>query len=733
MPYSNAIFYINLTSGSDAARTALTGCVASNPSGSTVRINKTGHGLVTGAIVDLTLFDSYLNDAWKITVVDADNFDLDTAVWSIATVDNNGTVTPRGGSSWTDGWLTISSGPTAARTQLGDTIRLNKTGDPVSLGNATWTNLSKTVTLATAQTTTIEQGEAAYTTVNAGGTASSSTRKQGSASRAVFKNTSATANTLYGYRNLGTTLNLSSYDAITLWVQYYSTTAFPWRICLCSDTAGVNIVDDFIIPQVGVASTSPFNFFPLVITRVGGGNLGSSIQSVAIYTGSGTPNQTSGLWFDNISACSSTGLNLTSLISKNSSAFGGSEAWYPIQSIDGTTVLLDGHATTIATGGRGYYGASETVTTYFRNLFRTTPQSSQATAVNTINEGGTAQYPITYSGGWNTSTNLQDGETIYDGGNGLGYGVTLNSREYVVLERISAVRYYRGFTLGSSPNSQITIPNLIGNTEYGYAGSGRNFVNITNIISNNVGIDPGSSAMVTCQKIEGNIADGVELTSADFNVYLSASSISNNGSFGIDNTGGCNRNIITAGVMSDNGTAAIRNTSGDMYLFNSTLSGTEFAGATTGYDGRVFSTNHDLSGYAYIYTDGGTIDQRASTFTGGSGAEWRLSINSSTRNDYYPLKLPVAQYAVASGSLLIVSASMKKSHATDVVGRLVIPGGQLFGVPNDVVATLADNTNEQGLTVSCTPTMSGVLGVEVWAEYVNNTGTVSVDTVTARV
>jgi len=81
MAYTNAIFYINLVSGSDTARTALTSCTASNPSGSVTRINKTGHGLVTGAVVDLTLFTAWLNDAWKITVVDANNFDLDGAVW----------------------------------------------------------------------------------------------------------------------------------------------------------------------------------------------------------------------------------------------------------------------------------------------------------------------------------------------------------------------------------------------------------------------------------------------------------------------------------------------------------------------------------------------------------------------------------------------------------------------------------------------------------------------------
>jgi len=34
------------------------------------------------------------------------------------------------------------------------------------------------------------------------------------------------------------------------------------------------------------------------------------------------------------------------------------------------------------------------------------------------------------------------------------------------------------------------------------------------------------------------------------------------------------------------------------------------------------------------------------------------------------------------------------------------------------------------LQVTCTPFVSGVLEVEVWAEYVNNTGTVFVDEIT---
>jgi hypothetical protein len=140
MAYSNAIFYLDPDLGNDAARTALTTVTVSNPSGTITRCNKTAHGLVTGAIVDLTLFTAWLNGAWKITVVDADNFDLDGAVWQ-TTADNNGTVTPRGGSSMADAWKTVVSGVTAARHADGDTIRIKASPDPTSMGqNATWTD-----------------------------------------------------------------------------------------------------------------------------------------------------------------------------------------------------------------------------------------------------------------------------------------------------------------------------------------------------------------------------------------------------------------------------------------------------------------------------------------------------------------------------------------------------------------------------------------------------------------
>lgn len=135
MAYTNAIFYMDMVSGSDAVRSTLTACTASNPSGTITRLNKTAHGLVTGAVVTTTNFTAWLNGTWKITVVDANNFDLDTAVWQ-ATADATGDVLPFGGSSWADAWKFPVTGPTAGRTQPGDVIRVAESGTEVSLGQS---------------------------------------------------------------------------------------------------------------------------------------------------------------------------------------------------------------------------------------------------------------------------------------------------------------------------------------------------------------------------------------------------------------------------------------------------------------------------------------------------------------------------------------------------------------------------------------------------------------------
>ena len=183
-------------------------------------------------------------------------------------------------------------------------------------------------------------------------------------------------------------------------------------MCLCSDTAGDTIVDIFFIPAI----PSTNRYLPLTLTKDGGGNLGSSIQSIAIYadTDPGTPT----IYLDDIITCTTDGLNLQSLISKNSLAQGGTEGWYGLQSINGTTLLLDNDTNTLASAGRGYSGDTETVATYKRETIKTDISASATSGVQTIQDNG-----VTYLGGWDISTTTQDGETFFDGLNCYGYGI----------------------------------------------------------------------------------------------------------------------------------------------------------------------------------------------------------------------------------------------------------------------------------------------------------------------
>ena len=77
MAYWNAIYHINLYSGSDTARTAIAGVNFVNNGSGVVRGQKTAHGLVTGAVITIPS-GTYAGD-YMINRIDADNFDVFTA------------------------------------------------------------------------------------------------------------------------------------------------------------------------------------------------------------------------------------------------------------------------------------------------------------------------------------------------------------------------------------------------------------------------------------------------------------------------------------------------------------------------------------------------------------------------------------------------------------------------------------------------------------------------------
>lgn len=283
---------------------------------------------------------------------------------------------------------------------------------------------------------------------------------------------------------------------------------------------GNTAVDTFDIPAI----PSTGRWVPFTLTRSGGGNLGNSIKSIGWYTGSSSPGNSRNIFIDNILGSSSTGLNLTSLISKSSAGFSTSETWHGLQSINGTTVTLGG-VNSVSPGDsslRGYWtsGTSpETVTTYVRPTYKFAIQAGFTDIAQPIMDSGTAGNLITFSGGWNTTNTTQDGCTWIDGQNGLGLGISGASRNYLSFNRINACRFNVGYSTNSSTQISWNITDTI-SCNHTSAGYDLNLTNSTlNLIANNTsqtGMGSGSKLNTVSLKVYNGISSVTFSKSAKF-------------------------------------------------------------------------------------------------------------------------------------------------------------------------------------------------------------------------
>ena len=157
------------------------------------------------------------------------------------------------GSTWALAWKTITSGATAARIAPGDTIKVAKSPDPTSIGNATWNNLSKTVTLAAALTANVELCDAAWTpSANVTASTNTSNFKIGTCSSS-FAVAAAFTTGKIAYKALGSAVDYSAYQQLSFWFLASTVVAAnSLKLCLCSDTTGDTIVDEFVIPATDV-------------------------------------------------------------------------------------------------------------------------------------------------------------------------------------------------------------------------------------------------------------------------------------------------------------------------------------------------------------------------------------------------------------------------------------------------------------------------------------------------
>lgn len=699
---------------------------ASNPSGSTVRITYPAipHCLSTGEQVVLSLFTAYLNGTWTITVVNDYQFDLNGATWA-ATADPIGTCTPvnmtsNDGSSWALAKRSMVSEADAI-------YKIRKSPDAVNLGiTAQWTYRSKTVTLASALTQEIDPATTTNWVASSNISLSTNTsRKYGASALRIYIPSSFLSGKVC-YRTLPSTLDLSSFDKISLWAHVTILGAeliSGLKICLCSDSVGNTVVDTLYFNPMGQISS----YHALTLKK--GSALGSSINSVAIYTDYVAPSFY--LQVNNIFACSS--LTLNSLIGKSNSR---TSQFYPIQSINGTTIILDNGGYNTSTHP-GYDGTTENV-----DIYAVTPLLYDPFQKTMLSP--TANNSIRISGGWNSVTDEQDGISWIDLVSMYQLSMTLSGmNNQHIIEHI-------GFVRGRNALGGNSIQSLTN-------------VHITGVeLGSNFGGSDGSAEFdgLYYYMNLGNLTFQAGVHRIAKNILSSSNSTSNYGL--IINTSGCYyenievRNHAYWGLQIAD-TAEInylknvkikdplyslfrfggRDNIVDNLVIDSTVTTGEIFGNTIIKDSdllpagvicffcKIFNKNR-VSGTYEIYSINKVLKWQTAIKHGTEPGAWSFPgylLGTAIVSELYPPALKLAEIAVEAGVQITIRAWVYNAQTSDFI---TIRRMTSFNIDSDYY-TYAENKGAtwQELGITLIPERSGVITLEFRSTQQTYIGSIS--------
>lgn len=295
------------------------------------------------------------------------------------------------------------------------------------------------------------------------------------------------------YWTLPSTLDLSGYQQISFYWRWNSGSTETsssngytnYSLRLCSDTSGDTTVNTFNIPIIG-GYTASYGFRPITIDL--GTNLGSSIQSIALYVD--TDKGAQSFYLSNVIACKAksddASLTLNSLIGLNTTASAtggmpGNREWYAIESIVGRRILLNSVSPRRTKSAYNYngglfawHGDNEGTRDIYKrecipiDIARTSSSysSSGTDSPFYVAYGGSSSGERVISGGWNRtdmSTQLgdeigDDGMSYFDGGNFVDWSILCASRDYMFFKNLGFVRW-RQARIGQALNS-LKLENL---------------------------------------------------------------------------------------------------------------------------------------------------------------------------------------------------------------------------------------------------------------------------------
>ena len=638
-------------------------------------------------------------------------------------VDLEGVNDANAGTSFALRKKTITSAQTAAGAGVHD-FRIMASPDPVATGvNATFTNGSDAITLASAVTANIDTCDSAWTaSANVTATASTTTLREGTASASLAIASGFTTG-LVAYKALGGATDFSGYQQISFLLRMTSGKASGvFELRLCSDAAGVTAVNTITVP-----STTSGYWQAVTIDTAGA--LGASIQSVALYAISDPASVT--VFLDNIIACKAAAsadcLTHKHLIGKNS----GTDPFMAIDSINGTTVKLGGGYNAITTKTTNYHadywGTTATVALYTRVCIETTAVVSVSNATNI----GDA----TISGGWDrTAMSSQSGLSYIRAKDMGAVSVVIGSGTEIIYDKIHTVNGLKGFATTAYAQlgevgaiaCEVGFSNYRTAAWYGLSSSARDIVHCFRGISK-VGVGGGNT---TGDRLRLRHAWGTSNTV----LYLGClyePSATFPGTYPVHISGGTFRNWYSA-IANDNGSSDATDWSevtfsdcdfdnmttviaqgAPKYVFNRCDANAVPVSCTNGQMVSQLSiagdaTNHKIergnSLGSGIATSDTSVRHTAADYS------WKLAVGAVSFAR--PFTFSVAKIACPANELRTVNLWFRRDNVL-AIGSLFVIGGVVAGIAEDLYSTYTSasvNTWEQ-ITLTFTPTVDSVVEV----------------------
>lgn len=399
---------------------------------------------------------------------------------------------------------------------------------------------------------------------------------------------------------------------------------------------------------------------------------------------------------------------------------GGDGNWWEVVSVTDST-----HATLIQV----YSGETASGVSSQKLGITSTGAAPEYATIQSVSASGTSSNYLKIRGGWNLSTDTQDGQSFFwqmdsaNFSNRLGTGLALLERDYVQVERCHFLRYYLGLYLYDTRFS--VFDSLICNSNgesglqiYGYATTCP-----WNVFNSLVANCNGYAGIELVEKTHSNTFnsptcnsnyEGVSISlTSSFNIFNNLTCLSNSDcgvySVGYNNTFNspvCNNNGYYGFLLRYGAITIINSYSGsgnvpdDIYVQRKSF--TEFPIAKC----QHFKT----AGANKCFYESGTTERDTANARGGSGECLKYSPTSA---DYY-----ISQsfyFKADSGVGQTLSAYVKKNSAFngDVKGAIYFLGIKITGW-TDITPSVADEYQQKSLTASANNiTEDGVLELRI--------------------